>query len=355
MASAKKPVIVSGIQPSGKLHVGNYAGAVRNWIELQDSKKYDCYFFIADYHSITEDYDPGEKRRQVMDLAVDLLALGIDPQKCTFFVQSDVQEHTELAWIFNTVTPVSFLERMTQFKDKAGRQEKNVNMGLFDYPVLQAADILIYKGELVPVGQDQIQHVELTRDIARFFNNKYGAFFPETKPKVTDTPKLLSLTDPLKKMSKSLGEKSFIALSDAPATVADKLKRAVTETTGILPFDSAEFLNGNVFDLVAKDAGRSDEERKGYAGVWNLLAMLRLFGPAHEADRMFAGQPMKYGDLKKLVAQRIAEYFVPFREKRAALAENPGEVRRMLDHGAAKASVVAKKTMEAVRQAIGVR
>lgn len=355
MSTAKKKVIVSGIQPSGKLHVGNYAGAVRNWLDLQDSDEYDCYFFIADYHSISEDYDPAEKRRQIMDLALDLLACGIDPEKCTFFAQSAVIEHTELCWIFNTVTPVSFLERMTQFKDKAARQAANVNAGIFDYPVLQAADILMYKGAFVPVGQDQIQHVELTRDIARFYNNKFGAYFPETKPKITDTPKLLSLTDPLRKMSKSLGEKSYVALTDEPAAIENKLKRAVTETTGVLPFDSAEFLNGNIFELVEKAAGRTEEEKKGYAGVWNLLTMLRLFGQPHEADRVFAGQPIKYGDLKKLVAQRIGEYFAPFREKRAALAKDPENVRRMLDRGAEKATAVAKRTMTDVRKAIGLR
>lgn len=355
MTAPKKKIIVSGIQPSGKLHVGNYAGAIRSWLDLQDSAEYDCYFFIADYHSITEDYDPEEKRRQIADLATDLLALGIDPKKSTFFVQSDVQEHTELAWVFNTVTPVSFLERMTQFKDKAARQEKNVNMGLFDYPVLQAADILMYKGEYVPVGQDQIQHVELTRDVARFFNNKFGAYFPETKPKVTDTPKLLSLTDPLRKMSKSLGEKSYVALADEPAAIEAKLKRAVTETTGVLPFDSAEFLRGNIFELVEKAAGKTDEEKKGYAGVWNLLTMLRLFGPAHEADRVFAGQPIKYGDLKKLVAQRITEYFAPFRKRRAALSADPTAVRKMLDAGADKARETAAATMKDVRERIGIR
>mgnify|MGYP001575707263 CR=1 FL=1 len=218
---APKPIVVSGIQPSGKLHVGNYVGAVSNWLRLQD-EGYRCFFFLADYHSITGDYYPEEKRRQTMDLALDLLALGIDPKKCTLFVQSHVPEHTELCWVFNTVTPVSFLERMTQFKDKSADQDKNVNMGLFDYPVLQAADILAYKGELVPVGRDQVQHVELTSDIARFFNNKFGDFFPETKPLLTDVPKLRSLTDPLKKMSKSLGEKSYVALTDGPEAIQEK-------------------------------------------------------------------------------------------------------------------------------------
>lgn len=275
-----------------------------------------------------------------MDLALDLLACGIDPKKCTLFVQSDVAEHTELCWVFNTVTPVSFLERMTQFKDKSSRQAKNVNMGLFDYPVLQAADILIYKGELVPVGLDQIQHVELTRDIARFFNNKFGAFFPETKPKLTETPKLLSLTDPLKKMSKSLGEKSYIALTDTPEMIEAKLKRAVTESSGILP---ANMTSGD------------EETRRGFAGAQNLLEMLRIFGSQKEADRILATPPIKYGELKMLVAKRIAEHFAEFRKHRATLAKNPKKVRAALDQGAKKARAVASKTMRDVREIIGIR
>ncbi len=346
---SKKQIIVSGIQPSGRLHVGNYVGAVQNWLALQQAGAYACYFFIADYHSITEDYDPEEKRRQIMDLAIDLLALGIDPKKCTFFVQSDVPEHTELCWILNTVTPVSFLERMTQYKDKSSQQAKNVNMGLFDYPVLQSADILIYKGALVPVGLDQIQHVELTRDIARFFNNKFGAYFPETKPKLTEVPKLLSLSDPLKKMSKSLGDKSYIALSDEPDVIEAKLKRAVTETTGILPADAT------LDTMLERIASEPEETRRGYAGVWNLIVMLRIFGSEKEAARIVAMQPMKYGELKMLVAKRIAEHFTAFRERRAALIKNPAKVRKILDGGAKKARATATETMKEVRKKIGVR
>ncbi len=349
MPSKKKQIIVSGIQPTGPLHIGNYAGAVQNWLALQNDPSLDCYFFIADYHSITENYEPEEKRAQIMDLALDLLACGIDPQKSTFFVQSDVAEHTELCWVFNTVTPISFLERMTQFKDKASRQEKNVNMGLFDYPVLQSADILLYKGELVPVGVDQVQHVELTRDIARFFNNKFGEYFPETKPKLTNAPKLLSLTDPLKKMSKSLGEKSYIALTDSPEVIETKLKRAVTETTGVLPpkMTMEKFTEWNVT--------QPEEIRRGYAGVWNLFDMLHLVGASDEVERITAAQPIKYGELKTLVAKRLGEHFAEFRKRREVLAKNPTEVRAMLDQGAEKARAVASKTMEEVRKIIGVR
>src|SRR3989344_7752421 len=193
----KKPVVVSGIQPSGPLHIGNYLWALKNWVKIQNSGQYDCFFFIADYHSLTESYNPSEKREQIFNLAVDYLSSGLDPKKCTIFVQSQVPACTELAWIFNTLTPISELERMTQFKDKASRQVKNINLGLFDYPVLQAADILLYHGSLVPVGQDQIQHVELTRDIARRFNQKYQKeYFPLSQPLLMPLAKIMSLQEP---------------------------------------------------------------------------------------------------------------------------------------------------------------
>lgn len=351
MAKTQSSIVVSGMQPSGKMHVGNYVGAVRNWLRLQDLPEHRCFFFLADYHSLSGDYLPAEKRVQVMELATDLLALGLDPKKCTLFVQSHVPEHTELCWVFNTVTPVAFLERMTQFKDKSAQQDKNVNMGIFDYPVLQAADILAYKGQFVPVGRDQVQHVELTRDIGRFFNNKFGATFPETKPLLTDVPKLRSLTEPLKKMSKSHGERSYIAVQDDPGTIDEKMKRAVTETTGILSMTEEELEHA----MMNIDAKGGDDKLKGMAGVWNLLTMLRIFGSPEEADRVRAGQPIKYGELKKLVALRIAEHFAAFRAEKRKLAADPERVKAILADGAKRARTVAKKTLEEVRRKIGVR
>src|SRR3989344_4866216 len=230
----KKPVVVSGIQPSGPLHIGNYLGALKNWVKIQNSGQYDCFFFIADYHSLTESYNPGEKKEQIFKLAVDYLSAGLDPKKCTIFVQSQVPACTELAWIFNTVTPISELERMTQFKDKASRQIKNINLGLFAYPVLQAADILLYHGQFVPVGEDQIQHVELTRDVARWFNNKYKTkYFPEAKPLLTKSARIMSLADPEKKMSKSLGEKHWLGIDESKEKILDKLKKAISTDKGI--------------------------------------------------------------------------------------------------------------------------
>ncbi len=353
MPAKKTPhVVVSGIQPSGKAHLGNYAGFFRNCLKIQEEPGLERYFFIADYHSLSENYDPKAKRQQVIDLALDFLALGLDPAKSAFFVQSEVPEHTELCWVLNTVTPMSFLERMTQFKDKAGRQQENVNAALFDYPVLQAADILIYKGDRVPVGRDQIQHIELTRDVARFFNNRYGEFFPEAAPLLTDTPKIRSLNDPLKKMSKSLGERSFIALTDEPDVIYDKVKSAVTESTGVLSLSEEELEHKLITHA---DAHEDDEALRGQAGVWNLLAILKLVGKPGEADRIFAAQPIKYSELKRLVADRVAEHFAAFRAKRKKLAKEPEQVREILDAGAKKARAAAKKTMDEVRRLIGIR
>lgn len=350
MSKPIKNIVISGVQPSGRPHIGNYAGALKNWLDLQ-KKKQRCFFFIADYHSLSGEFDPKEKRRETLETALDLLALGLDPKKVTLFVQSDVPEHTELCWIFNTVTPVSFLERMTQFKDKAEHQHQNVNMGLFDYPVLQAADILLY-GDRVPVGRDQVQHVELTRDIARFFNNRFGETFPEPSPILTEVPKLRSLTEPLKKMSKSFGERSYVALTDEPEVIAEKLKKAVTESTGIIALGENELEHR----LALHEAAHRDEENlEGIAGVWNLIVMLRIFGRPGEADRVFAAQPLKYADLKRLVAERIAEHFAIFRGNRKKLARNPAKVWAILKTGGKKARAVATKKMAEVRKKTGLR
>ena len=219
--------IFSGIQPSGELHLGNYLGAVKNWVTLQHT--YESFFCIVDYHAITVPYEPDDLRQRTRDMAVSLIASGLDPSVCTLFVQSMVPEHTELAWIFNTVTPLGELERQTQFKEKAARQE-SIPAGLLNYPVLQAADILLYKAELVPVGEDQVQHLELSREIARRWNAKFasgnGEFFPEPKPLLTPARRVMGL-DGQAKMSKSLG--NTVGLLEDPKDVWDKLRPAVTD------------------------------------------------------------------------------------------------------------------------------
>ena len=329
MTMNKQQTIFSAVQPSGELHIGNYLGALKNFLELQN--KYRCFFFIADYHSITGDYDPEEKSKQIFDLALDFLAIGLDPKKCVIAVQSQIPEHTELAWIFNTVTPISELRRMTQFKDKSRDQEKNINMGLFDYPILQAADILMYKTDLVPVGQDQVQHIELTRKIARFFNNKFGQTFPEPKDIITETPKIMSLTDPTKKMSKSHGPKSYLGINDEPEVIQNKLKKAVTDAGVAAVGETSPAIN-------------------------NLFAILENLGKPEHLERFKKERRegiIKYSELKKVLAEDIADYFAPFRKKRKELESDPEYVKKVLSEGAEKARTTARETMAEVRKKIG--
>ena len=309
--------IVSGMQPTGPLHLGNYLGALNNWVKIQENKKYQCFFFIADYHSLTENYDPIEKRRQIFGLACDYLAAGLDPEKSVIFVQSHIPECTELTWIFNTVTPVSEMERMTQYKDKAKRQIKNVNMGLFDYPVLQAADILLYKGDLVPVGEDQIQHVELTRCVARWFNHKYRTdFFPESQSLLTDCPRIMSLAVPENKMSKSLGEKHWIGINDSPETIRQKISKAVSTSEGTKNLERIY----NAFNETMK-------------GEFN-------------AEKM--------ADTKKIIAEGIVDYFADFRKRKAELESKPEIVDDILNKGREKAQKIAQENIKQIKKIIGI-
>jgi len=325
-----KPIIVSGVQPSGNLHVGNYLGAIKNFVVLQDSGKYDMYIFIADLHSLTETISPEKRQDNITCLAAELLAAGLDPEKITLFVQSHVPEHSELAWVFNCVTPMTELERMTQFKDKSQQQVKNINAGLFTYPVLQAADILLYHGQRVPVGQDQVQHVELTRDIARWFNRRYMKYFPETKTLLTEVPKVMSLLEPEKKMSKSLGEGHTIDLADEPKVIAKKVKKAVTATSG---------------------GGQAP-------GVANLLLLLEKFVDKEVYNEFVKAEKagsIRYGDLKTAVSQAVGEYFTDFRAKRKELLADHDKLAEILITGADKARPIAQKTMGEVRKLVGMR
>lgn len=324
-----KKIVLSGIQPTGSLHIGNYLGSIKNFLELQD--KYSCYFFIADYHSLTGDFEPKEKYNQIIDLAIDYIALGLDPKKCVIFAQSDVPECAELSWIFNTLTPMAELERMTQYKDKALRQKQNVNAGLFDYPVLQAADILLYHTDLVPVGQDQVQHVEFTRKIARYFNNKFGNYFKEPEALLTSVPKVMSLIEPDKKMSKSHGEKSCIGINDSPQAIKDKLSKAVTGT---------------------------GKEKVIPAGGKNLLMLMEEFGTPDEIkyfNEQAKKHDIRYGELKSSLFNAISAYFEQYRSTRKELEKDRKLVERVLKDGAQKASKVAKKTMSEVKSMIFVK
>lgn len=326
------PIIFSGIQPTGNIHIGNYLGALRQIVELQNSGEYQSYYFIADLHTLTSNQTPAERREQIITTAAELIAVGIDPDKTTLFVQSHIQEHTELAWIFSCITPLAELERMTQFKDKSQKQDKNINAGLLNYPILQAADILLYKGEVVPVGQDQVQHVELTRDCARWFNNRYGVYFPEIKHLLTRTPKVMGILEPTKKMSKSDGADNVLYLADDPETLQGKLKRAVTAT-----------------------AGGSGEIPPGVA---NLLLLLKEFGANDAAEQFGKAQQdgsIRYSELKTALAETISTHFASFRAKRSELLANRDYLASILERGAEKARPAAQETMRDVRALVGIR
>ena len=323
--------ILSGIQPSGELHIGNYLGAIKNWIKLQNEEN-ECWFFVADYHSLTENCNPKEKSKEILNLATDLLALGLDPKKSTIFQQSQIESHANLAWIFNTLVRMSELERMIQYKDKASTQKENVNIGLFGYPILMAADILIYKADAVPVGEDQIQHLELTRDIAHRFNEKFGQTFPEPKSLLTETPRIMSLLDPTKKMSKSGGEKSYIALTDFPEIIQEKIKSAVSDTGG----------------------------GKDKRGGENLLEIFNAFAETKNGQSEYSNYKryheegtLKYAEFKPALAELISNYFADYRAKRAELLENPDFVKNVLTEGNKKTSAIAEATLQEVKQKLG--
>lgn len=323
-------ILVSGVQPTGNLHIGNYLGAVKNFIDLQEKGEHEMFIFVADLHSLTGNMTADERREQVFRTVAELLAAGINPKKMTFFVQSHLTQHAELAWIFNTVTPIAELERMTQFKDKSARQEKNINAGLLTYPILQAADILLYRASQVPVGQDQIQHIELTRDIARFFNKRYGNYFPETKPLLTPVPKVMSLLEPEKKMSKSLGTSHVIELADEPEVIEKKLKKAVTATEG----------------------GTTSQ------GVQNLLTMMKYLAPESLYKEYVQAEKtgsIRYGDLKQDLAHSLSETFTDYRQKRASFLGDKKGLWKIMEKGRRRAEVVAEETMREVRELVGLK
>jgi tryptophanyl-tRNA synthetase len=345
--------IFSGIQPSGSLHIGNYLGAVKNWVELQH--KYESFFCIVDYHAITVPYEPDDLRARTADMALSLLAAGLDPSKCTLFVQSMVPEHTELAWIFNTLTPLGELERQTQFKEKASREE-SVPAGLLNYPVLQAADILLYRAELVPVGEDQVQHLELSREIARKWNARFdvrgpaasrmtgakpappagktppaeqGGFFPEPKPLLTPTRRVMGL-DGQAKMSKSLG--NTVDLLEDPTSIWEKLKPAVT------------------------DPARVRRTDPGTPEICNIYHLHKAFSASATVDHV-AVQCRTAGwgciDCKKVLHESIEKELAPIRARAKEIAANPKKMKSDLAAGAEHARSEAGKTMKEVKQKMG--
>jgi len=322
------PRIFSGIQPSGELHIGNYLGAVRNWVGLQH--EFESFICIVNYHAITVPYEPVDLVRRTREMAVSLLASGIDPARATLFVQSQVPEHTELAWLLNTITPLGELERQTQFKEKAARQE-SVAAGLLNYPVLQAADILLYHADIVPVGEDQIQHLELSREIARRWNARYAdGYFPEPQPKLTPTRRIMGL-DGNTKMSKSLG--NTVALLEPTASIWEKLRPAVT------------------------DPARVRKTDPGNPDVCNVYQLHKAFSPVATQEHV-AVQCRSAGwgciECKKVLAGHMEEELIPIRARAAELTASPALVTDALGDGAARARAVARRTIDEVREHMGI-
>lgn len=321
--------IFSGIQPTGTIHIGNYLGSIKQWIELQQSN--ECVFCIVDLHALTVPYDPKKLQELILEKAIAYLAAGINPEKSIIFIQSQVKEHTELTWLLNTITPLGDLGRMTQYKEKAKKFKSNLNAGLLDYPVLMAADILLYQTDSVPVGEDQIQHVELTRTIARKFNQRFGETFKLPQAK---TPKMgariMSLTNPTKKMSKSDSLENYIGLFDEPEEIKKKIIRSVTDTGKIIKYNP---------------------QKK--AGISNLLTIYSLFSgkSIKELEKKFKGKG--YADFKKSLAELLVVSLDPFRRKRKELLSREVYVKEILEQGRKKAEIIAQSTLQEVKKKMG--
>ena len=327
--SEPKPIILSGIQPSGHLAIGNYLGALKNWVALQD--RYDCIFLVVDLHALTVRQVPAELRKRCLSFAAQYLACGIDPEKSVVAIQSHVPQHAELAWVLNTVTYMGELNRMTQFKDKSTRHHQNVNIGLYSYPVLMAADILLYQADLVPVGADQKQHLELCRDIAQRFNNLYSPTFtvPEAFiPKVG--ARIMSLQDPSKKMSKSDDvEANYISLLDPPRAITKKIKRAVTDSGSEVRFD---------------------EDRPGLANLMTMYSVLSGQDIA-AVEAHFEGR--LYGHLKVELAELTVETLRPVQQEYARLMDDQGFLDGLLARGSEDCRRRARKTLAKVYRKVG--
>ena len=330
VAGSLAQTVFSGIQPSGNLHIGNLLGAIRNWVELQS--RYPSYFCIVDFHAVTVPFDPREMPGRIRDAILLNIAAGLDPERAVIFVQGQVPEHTELAWLLNCITPLGQLQRMTQFKDKARQHAQAVNAGLLNYPVLQAADILLYRADLVPVGEDQVQHIELTRDIARRFNHLFGETFPLPEAYITRGARIMSLDDPTRKMSKSW-PKGAIDLLDEPDVVRAKVRAAVTDPGS---FGATEMS----------------------AGVRNLFTILELTASAevvrHFQEAYQAGT-IRYAELKETLARQLVELLTPIQERYRELSARPELAWELAAAGAERARRVAREVVAEVRERMGLR
>jgi len=319
--------LFSGAQPTGELHLGNYFGAIVNWVRLQET--YDAIYCVVDYHAMTMDYEPKTMREKVYEVARGLLACGLDPAKCTLFVQSEVPAHTELAWILSTVSSMGRLQNMTQFKEKSEQNVENVNLGLFAYPVLQAADILIYKAEAVPVGEDQVQHLELSREVARRFNARFGETFPEPQQLLTSAPRIMGL-DGKGKMSKSLN--NYIGITETPDQVWAKLAPAFT------------------------DPARKRRNDPGNPDICNIFTLHNQVSPPElVAEINTACRTAQIGcvECKKRMAAHLNAMLEPIRQRGRELAAHPDDVVDALKAGGRRCLKLARETMAEVRRKTG--
>ena len=324
--------ILSALQPSGILHMGNYFGAIEPMVDLQVNEN-ENLLFIVDYHAITVPQDPEQLRRNILFATATYLACGIDPEKTILFQQSRVQEHTELTWILNCLAYMGEIERMTQYKDKALGKGESVSVGLFDYPILMAADILLYDTAIVPVGEDQKQHVELARDLAERFNNRFGETFAIPKPQIREQgARIMGLDDPHKKMSKSApNEKNYLSLMDNEATVLKKIKSAVTDSGSTIEYTP---------------------DRKGLANLLTIYSLVTQ-KPIETLVQEYEGKG--YGAFKADLAQAVSAFLAPIQEKINDLLSHPDHLLQQLDLGAKRAQALASKKMEDIRQKIGVQ
>lgn len=326
-----KKIILSGIQSTGRLHLGNYLGAIDNWVKMQE--EYNCYYMIANLHSLTIRNNPEELKNNTKKIIALYVAAGLDPEKNTIFIQSQVKEHAELAWILNCYTYMGELSRMTQFKDKSAKHADNINAGLFTYPVLMAGDILLYKADLVPVGEDQKQHLEITRDIAERFNKIYGETFVIPEPYIRkSTARIMGLQDPTSKMSKSsTNPNDVIFLDDEPEVIMKKFKKAVTDSENVVKYDP-----------------------QNKPGISNLMCIYGAVTGKNEKEieEEFAG--LGYGAFKTAVGEKVVEKLKPVQEKYKELLENPEYLEEIYTKGAEKASQLASKTIAEVKEKIGI-
>ncbi|MBI1388290.1 MAG: tryptophan--tRNA ligase [bacterium] len=322
-----KKRVFSGIRPTGEFHLGNYFGALRTWVDLVEN--YECIYSVVDYHAITTPFDPKEMPLTIFNSMASLLAIGLSPENCSLMLQSDVPEHTELAWVLSCIAPLGQMERMTQFKEKSQQSPENINLGLLSYPALMASDIIVYRAQAVPVGDDQVQHLELTRDLTRKFNNQYGEFFPDPEPILSKTPRLMGL-DGKSKMSKSLG--NHISLFEQPDVLQKKVLTAVT------------------------DENRKRRSDPGNPDICNIFALHNIFSSAEEVEtvnRECRTAGIGCVDCKKMLLTHVEPFIAPFRDRYTELQNKPAEVHEAFQEGAKRCRPIARETVDGVKQRMG--